>query len=357
MVVAGLTTGFDVACNGPDATDRLPGGVSSARLASVALGPAGVGAIVLVDGSVVVVSSVNATGYFTAQPGGATGLPPSSKYTTSCIVDVDGDGAVDVVLGAAPGNTSGLLVGSVGGGFAVVSGGLAATLAAALGTQGVSAATAVTLGPTCPPGVSLVAATPGSLVLVRLTSNGTAIANASVISGGGGGGLAGVAVGELNGDGVLDAVTCSGATNALYLVSGLCQPGAVLASTATLPGPCSGIGLGDVNGDGALDVFVSGASGVNNSLWLGPWRPGDGQGQVAAATGVDLGVGPVAPVFHDVNRCGCGADPVLLGACLTSTQGMLLEDLDTLCPSSFLPCGFATRCAGMAGWMCLPQVF
>jgi hypothetical protein len=47
-----------------------------------------------------------------------------------------------------------------------------------------------------------------------------------------------------------------------------------------------------------LDVFVSGASGVNNTLWLG-----DGMGGFSRPQGLVLGVGPVAPVFHDVNRC------------------------------------------------------
>ena len=229
MVVAGLTTGFDVACNGPDATDRLPGGVPGVGLASVALGPGGAGVLVLANGSVVAVSGSDASGYFTAQAWVPTGPPPSSRFTTSCVVDANGDGVVDVVLGAAPGNASALLAGSVGGAFGVLSGasGLGAALAAAVGTLGVSAVTAVT----CPPGgLTLVATTPGDLLLVHLTSSGTAVANLNTSSISGGGGMAGVAVGDLDLDGdslsALDAVVCSAAFNALHLVRGLCLPGA-----------------------------------------------------------------------------------------------------------------------------------
>jgi hypothetical protein len=81
MVVAGLRTGYDVACNGADTTDRLPDGVSDAGLASVALGPAG-GALVLANGSVVAVGRSDDMGYFTAQAQG-TGLLPTARFTVA----------------------------------------------------------------------------------------------------------------------------------------------------------------------------------------------------------------------------------------------------------------------------------
>jgi hypothetical protein len=79
MVVAGLSTGFDVPCNGVEAPDRLPAGVSMAGVASAAMAPAG-GALVLTNGSVVVVGSGNATGY--------TSTLTQARFTTACVVDV-----------------------------------------------------------------------------------------------------------------------------------------------------------------------------------------------------------------------------------------------------------------------------
>ena len=295
MVVAGLRTGYDVACNGPDATDRLPGGVSDAGLASVALGPEG-GALVLANGSVVAVGRSDGVGYFPAQAQG-TGLPPTARFTVASCADVDGDGAVDVVLGAAPGSASAGLLGTEGAGL-VASPGLGTALTAAFGTQGLLASVVATLGPACPAGVSVVAATPGGLQLALLASNGTAavVSTSSVAAPSG---VVGIVVVDVDRDGMLDAVGCGASTSTLLLAPGLCQAGARFDTVATLPGPCSGLGAADANGDGWADLFVSGAPGVNNSLWLG-----DGSGHfTAAGTGAGLGVGPVAPVFHDVNRC------------------------------------------------------
>ncbi len=290
LVVAGLRTGFDVQCNGADAVARLPDSVAVAGLAAVALGPAG-GAMVLVNGSAVVVSAPDAQGYFVVQAQDA-GLPPAGRYTVACAVDVNADGAVDVVLGSGPGNTSAVLLGGAAG--FVADAGLGAALTTAVGTTGVAALLAVAPGPQCPLGVSVVAVLPGAVAVVRLALNGSALSATSL---GGSGGIAGVAVGDVTGDGVVDVVACS-AAGTLLVAPSVCASTS-FTSVGTLTGPCSGVGLGDADGDGDTDVFASGTVGVANSLWLN-----DGGGRFTAASGMGLGAGPSAPVFLDVNGDG-----------------------------------------------------
>jgi hypothetical protein len=251
MVVAGLATGFDVPCNGPDAPARLPVGVSSVGLVSVALGPCG-GALVLANGSVVAVGAGNATGHFVAQAGAPLGLPPSARYTTACVVDATGDGIVDVLLGAAAGSTSAALLGGDTG-FSV-STGLGAALGTALGSAGVTGMVASTLGTGSPGGVSVIAAGPTGVLLIQLSPSGDAVVNVTAIPGGGGGVPGGIAAGYLVvGEGTLAVITCSTSastnTTSLWLASNVGKPGVGFVTVnGTLPGPCSGVGLGDANG-------------------------------------------------------------------------------------------------------------
>ncbi len=302
LVVAGMRTGLDVQCNGADAVARLPGGapVSVVGLAAVGLGPQG-GAFVLANGTVVVAAPSDAEGCFSPQLESPAGrLPPSSRYTVACAVDVNADGTVDVVLGGATGSPPAVLLAAAGAqGFSVDSGALGAALASAIGLAGVHSLAAVVLGPGCPLGVTLVAASPSAVLMTWLATNGSFVVSTSVANSGG---VAGVAFADISGDGTVDAVSCTNTTGALLVAAALCDtPGFVVVGS--LPGPCSGVGLGDIDGDGDVDAFVTGATGVANSLWLN-----DGQGRFSVAAGIELGVGPSAPVLVDVNgdgRCVC----------------------------------------------------
>jgi hypothetical protein len=330
LVVAGLCTGFDVQCNDGDAVARLPAAVAAAGFAAGAVGSRG-GVFVLANGSAVAVDAASADGYMSAQVQ-PSGLPPASRFTVACVVDLDADGAEDVVLGGAVGTSAAVLMGSATGqGLTAGAAPFGNSLSSALGAGGVSALVAVALGPGCPVGASVIAATPAHVVVVRLALVGGSQVSTFTNAMPSGADAVGLAVADLDGDGAMDALACT-TTGQLLLASGLCSAFPAFVAVGALPGPCSGLAVGDADGDGDMDAFASGAAGVNNTLWLN-----SGRGVFAAALGLALGVGPVAPVFVDVNGDGrmdvpavghLGVQGPLTGGCLC--QGCCLTDLCSL---------------------------
>ena len=109
-------------------------------------------------------------------------------------------------------------------------------------------------------------------------------------------GGADAALGDLDGDGDLDAmlVTTFGSSNFVFRNTVGTTNGPLAFTTNSLPsiGSASGVALGDLDGDGDLDAFVSYADGLPEHVWLN-----DGSGNFSAgsllggknSTGVALG--------------------------------------------------------------------
>ena len=125
----------------------------------------------------------------------------------------------------------------------------------------------------------------------------------STYSTGASGNFASMALGDINGDGRLDAVTSNSSAHNVVVLQGQTGGGLLVSgiyATGTGSSP-RGVVLGDVNGDGRLDVITANYGTSSVGILLGQ----TGGGLAAAGTySVGLGSGPKGVVTGDVNGDG-----------------------------------------------------
>jgi hypothetical protein len=151
----------------------------------------------------------------------------------------------------------------------------------------------------------------GGGVLYVLRNNGSGTFNQPLRTSAVGPSPLGVALGDLDGDGDLDAVTSSAGPNAVSMSVRLNDGTGTFAPPASGPaggqvplfGYCRGIALADIDGDGDLDALVG-----NNSLNTITIRLNDGAARFSTpAVGRDevaVGAGPYRLAVADLDRDG-----------------------------------------------------
>jgi hypothetical protein len=249
--------------------------------------------------------------------GSALTHPTGSTPSSLVVGDVNGDGQPDVVTASESGGTVSVLVGKGEGRFA-------ANLDYTVGKQPV----AVALGDLDGDG-SL------DIVTANAAPNDTSIATASVLLGKGDGTFAtkrdfvsandprSLALGDLNGDGRLDIVTTnakpygSGTVNVLFGKG----DGTFASTTAFQAGYATqGIALGDLNNDGVLDMVATNTGfEYNGSLTI---LTGEGDGTFSSSAGLSMGDGASSVVLGDLNDDGV-VDIVVAGGQMSGVAVML----------------------------------
>lgn len=224
-----------------------------------------------------------------------------------CVADFDGDGDDDAWMADAAGGST--LVLQEAAGLAVV-------------PSPVAPASHAWCGPVDDGGTAdvLVVLTPpeGTASLRLLSGDG---AGGLQLAAGGvplAGGVTGLAVGDVDGDGHPDAlVGRAGAAPRLLLGDGL--GGFVDAPAGWLPPGGAGArpALGDLTGDGLLDVLLVGPDGA--TLWVN-----DGTGRLADHSG--LGAAPGALPATDLHLVDVDADGALDALVLTPERAVLLRN-------------------------------
>jgi hypothetical protein len=114
-----------------------------------------------------------------------------------------------------------------------------------------------------------------------------------------GGAPQGVAMGDVNGDGLPDLVVADGATNALAILIGSGSGSLGAATFYPVGTNPMNVALGDVNGDGKLDAVV--ANYYSNSISV---CPGNGTGGFGTRLDYAAGTNPATPVLADLNGDG-----------------------------------------------------
>jgi hypothetical protein len=279
-----VTATFDLQIFGPAANFAVGRSPVSAAVGNLN----GDGALDLVvanngDGNVLVLLG-DGTGSFVAAGNFPVGLNPASVV----IGDLNGDGMLDVAVPNAGSNDVYVLLGDATGSFVAGTGS-----PFAVGT----APSGVAIGDLNGDGVlDLAVANQGSNDVSVLLGDATG----SFVAATGspfavGTAPSGVAIGDLNGDGVLDLAVANELTSDISILLG---DGTGFFSPATpfaVGGSPVSVAIGDLNGDGALDLAVA-PRGSSVAVLLG-----DGTGSFGTATHFPVGNGPSSVVIGDFN--------------------------------------------------------
>ena len=120
-----------------------------------------------------------------------------------------------------------------------------------------------------------------------------------------------VAVGDFNGDGILDLAVANDCSNTISMLLGDGTGNFVLASSTPVGSVPASIGVGDFNGDGKLDLVVADSDGTVFILL------GDGTGNFTAASSTSVGSYLLSLAVGDFNGDG-NLDLVVVNGCHNS---------------------------------------
>lgn len=148
-----------------------------------------------------------------------------------------------------------------------------------------------------------------------------------------------VAIGDLNGDGKADLVVTSGAAASVSVLENTMAPGTLTAAFAgkqdfTTGQKPSAVAIGDVNGDGAPDLVVANAGSNTVSVLLNTTTPGANTFSFAAKQDFPTGADPQAVALKDLNGDGKPDIVVANGGAGSSSVSVLLN---TTVPGATIP--------------------
>lgn len=259
-------------------------------------------------------------GTFAAPVNVATGALP----VCLALLDVDGDGILDAVVGAQDDNTLRLHLGLGAGGVGSGAFGASSTLAALT-----FAPTGIAVGDFDEDGIHDLVVAGGSPSLLMLRGLGSAgVPNGTFAAGvtlNAGGITRGVLVHELNGDGIADIATTGGGLRILY-GNGTAGNGdgtfTLGPSYATSSAP-NHLATGDFDADGITDLVVCNTGSNSISHFRGQGSGGVPDGTFAAAVNLPTGAGPNAVQVADWDHDG-RADLGFAGNNTSHSTGILL---------------------------------
>ncbi len=205
---------------------------------------------------------------------------------------------------------------------------LQATVGGAIGTGGFGTASSFSVGD-APESVAIGDINgDGVLDLVTADRNDDTV---SVLLGDGAGGFGvasvfsvgnapgSVAIGDINGDGVLDLVTADYSDNTVSVLLGDGTGGFGVASAFSIGISSQSVAMGDLNGDGVLDIVTAHRFGSAVNVLLG-----DGAGGFGAATVFSVGSWAYSVAIGDLN--GDGVLDLVTANRLNHTANVLLGD-------------------------------
>jgi FG-GAP-like repeat/Calx-beta domain/FG-GAP repeat len=232
---------------------------------------------------------------FAAQQSFAVGTEPFSV----AIGDLNGDGRPDLAVANLSSNSVSVLLNTTTAGAAVPS--FAAQQSFAVGSAPISVAIGDLNGDGLPDLAVANYGLNGVSVLLNTTTPGAAVPSfTAAVNFAVGSALTSVAIGDLNGDGLLDLVVANYRSNSVSVLLNTTTPGAAVPSFAAQQSFATGtkpesVAIGDLNGDGQPDLAVAN---------FGP----DGNVSVLLNTTV-LGAATITPDFPQAAVFATGSVP------------------------------------------------